>query len=225
MSTARERAHAEVRAEIVNAGRRQLAETGAAGLSLRSVARDVGMVSSAVYRYFPSRDDLLTALIVEAYLSVGAAATRAESRAPRDDPAARWFALTRGTRRWALRNRHEWALIFGSPVPGYAAPQDTVDPALAIPRAMVAIASSVEAPPSDPWPMAPAVRADMELIASVLAPDFGVDRTARTVTAWTLLVGAISFELFGHLKNGVRDHARWFDHQMTVLARGLGIPA
>src|SRR6476620_9457729 len=71
MPTARERVRAELTAEITDAARRQLAEVGAAALSLRAVARDVGMASSAVYRYFPSRDELLTALIVEAYDELG----------------------------------------------------------------------------------------------------------------------------------------------------------
>ena len=71
---ARARVRAELTEEIKAVARRHLAESGAAALSLRAVARDVGMVSSAVYRYFPSRDDLLTALIVEAYDALGTAA-------------------------------------------------------------------------------------------------------------------------------------------------------
>ena len=74
---ARARVRAEITQEILDAARRQLAEQGSASLSLRAVAREVGMVSSAVYRYFPSRDHLLTALIVDAYDSLGAAVERA----------------------------------------------------------------------------------------------------------------------------------------------------
>src|SRR5262245_12137063 len=69
--TARDRARAEITNEIKDLARRQLGTTGAAGLSLRAVARELGMVSSAVYRYFPSRDHLLTALVIDAYNSVG----------------------------------------------------------------------------------------------------------------------------------------------------------
>src|ERR1700749_3971729 len=75
--TARERARAELTREIKEEARRQLAETGAHGLSLRAVARELGMVSSALYRYFPSRDDLLTALIIDAYDALGEVAERA----------------------------------------------------------------------------------------------------------------------------------------------------
>src|SRR3954454_5777737 len=88
--TARERVRLELTKEIKDIARRQLAIDGSAGLSLRAVAREVGMVSSAVYRYFPSRDDLLTALIIDAYDAVGAAATAAESHVRRSDLMGRW---------------------------------------------------------------------------------------------------------------------------------------
>jgi AcrR family transcriptional regulator len=227
MATARERAHQEVRAEIVAAGRRQLAEVGGAGLSLRAVSREVGMVSSAVYRYFPRRDDLLTALIVEAYDALATAADTAERRTARDDPGARWLAVTRAVRRWARRNRHEWELLFGTPVPGYAAPAATVDPALVVPLAMVSIAAAVPPPADDPaWPTpSKGVSRDLAAMARQIAPGMGEQQLTRGVMAWTALVGAVSFELFGHLHNGIHDVDGWFDQQMRLLARGLGIAA
>ena len=71
--TARERARAEITAEILDAARGYLATDGAPALSLRAIARDLGMASSAVYRYFKSRDELLTRLIIDAYDALGAA--------------------------------------------------------------------------------------------------------------------------------------------------------
>lgn len=138
---ARERARVEVTAAIKDEARRQLAAEGAAKLSLRAVARELGMVSSALYRYFPSRDDLLTALIVDAYDAVGAAAETALAAAPdpQDHP-ARWVALCSAVRAWALAHPHEYALIYGSPVPGYSAPMDTVGPASRVGLAMISIA-------------------------------------------------------------------------------------
>src|SRR6476620_6445495 len=124
MPTARERVRAEVTAEITDAARRQLAEVGAAALSLRAVAREVGMVSSAVYRYFPSRDDLLTRLIIDGYDDLGAAAEAAD--VPAASPAERWSVVCRAVRGWALTHPHEYALLYGSPVPGSRAPADTV---------------------------------------------------------------------------------------------------
>jgi AcrR family transcriptional regulator len=117
--TARERVRAELIREITEIARRQLATEGAAGLSLRAVAREMGMVSSAIYRYFPSRDDLLTALIIDGYNAVGTAVEKADAAWPAEDYAGRWLAACRAVREWALAHPHEYALVYGSPVPAY----------------------------------------------------------------------------------------------------------
>jgi len=113
--TARERVRAELTADIADAARRQLAEVGAAALSLRAVARELGMVSSAVYRYFPSRDDLLTRLIIDGYDDLGATAEAADR--PSALPTERWLAVCRAVRGWAKAHPHEYALLYGSPSP------------------------------------------------------------------------------------------------------------
>src|ERR1700688_4015750 len=98
--TARERARAELTREIKEGARRQLAATGANGISLRAVARELGMVSSALYRYYPSRDDLLTALIIDAYDAVGEAAERAIADGKPDESWGRdrWLAACHAIR-------------------------------------------------------------------------------------------------------------------------------
>ena len=142
--TARERARAELTREIKEEARRQLASVGAVGLSLRAVARELGMVSSALYRYYPSREDLLTALIIDAYNALGDAAERAiETTA---GPARRrWLAACHAIRDWALSRPHEYALIYGSPVPGYRAPEATIAPAGRVPLAFVGVLGSAVA--------------------------------------------------------------------------------
>ena len=109
------------------AARAQLTEVGAAALNLRAVARELGMASSAVYRYFPSRDDLLTRLIVNSYDDAGAVAEAADDSG--SPTRSRWVAVCLAVRGWALAHPHGYALLYGSPVPGYAAPTDTVPPA------------------------------------------------------------------------------------------------
>src|SRR5947207_15973409 len=114
-ASVRARVRAEMTEEIKAAARRHLAVDGA-NLSLRAVARELGMVSSALYRYFPSRDDLLTALIVDAYNAVGEAAEGARDALTGPDakrPVARWSAVCSGVRTWALAHPHEYALIYG----------------------------------------------------------------------------------------------------------------
>src|SRR3954447_20206803 len=123
-TTARERVRAELTGEITDAARRQLAAVGAAALSLRAVARELGMASSALYRYFPSRDDLLTRLIIDGYDALGETAEKADD--PSAPPQERWLAICRAVRSWAKEHPHEYALLYGSPVPGYEAPPDTV---------------------------------------------------------------------------------------------------
>ncbi len=215
---------AELTREIVEAARRHLATDGAAGLSLRAVARERGMASSAVYRYFPSRDDLLTALIVEAYDAIGAAAEEAEAAVPRADLRERWRAVCRATREWALAHPHEYALVYGSPVPGYAAPETTIEPAARVGMLLCrVVADGVAAGTVSPEPdgpdagevLTPGVAERLDL-PPALAP--------RVVTAWSSLYGAISFELFGQTNNVVEDHARYFDAAVERLADLVLLP-
>jgi AcrR family transcriptional regulator len=227
---ARATARAQIMSEIVGTARRHLAEQGAAALSLRAVARDLGMVSSAVYRYVASRDDLLTLLIVEAYDSLGAAVERAEARVDRADRRGRWLAACQAARRWALRNPHEYALIYGSPVPGYAAPRDTVGPAARVARVLIGIAvERVLAEPlgSDRTPLPEPVRRALAPLRGELPEEFPDHLTSAAIQAWTHLFGAISFELFGHrhgvVADGERAREAFFVEEMTRQAAVLGI--
>ena len=196
-------------------------------LSLRAVARDLGVVSSAVYRYFASRDELLTALIVEAYDSLGEAAEQAEAEVVRRDLAGRWLALGRGIRAWALAHPAEYALLYGSPVPGYAAPEDTVEPATrpvlvltAILRDGVERGVVTSAGERLPRPL----RDDLEQVGRTAGFE-GVPAAvlARGFTAWAQLFGALSFELFGRLTGAITDYDAYFDHQLKVMARYLEV--
>ena len=231
--TIRARARAELTEQIKAAARRQLAETGSAGLSLRAVARELGMVSSAVYRYFPSRDELLTALIMDAYTAIGRHASLAEAAVRRSDLAGRWLAVCRATRDWATGHPHEYALIFGSPVPGYQAPADTIDPATRIPLLLLAILTDAAAAGRTPGtaavtgPVRPAVpralHPDLKRLREQAAAGLTDRQLARAVLAWSELIGLISFELFGHLHNVISDFSAHFDYQMRWAARELGL--
>lgn len=225
MPTARERVRAELTAEIVAAARRQLAEVGAAGLSLRAVAREIGMVSSAVYRYFPSRDDLLTRLIIDAYDEVGAAAEDADD--PTAPPLERWLTACRAVRGWAREHPHEYALIYGSPVPGYRAPRDTVPAAarvaVVLGRVLGDAARAGALRSGDRYPD-PALVSD-EAVAVLGGEHEALDDDVRVraLLAWSSLYGTISFELFGHFEGSVLDGDRYFDRAMTELARLIGL--
>ncbi|MFI6729521.1 TetR/AcrR family transcriptional regulator [Streptomyces sp. R-74717] len=223
---ARERARIEVTAAIKDEARKQLAAEGAAKLSLRAVARELGMASSALYRYFPSRDELLTALIVDAYDSVGESAEAAH-RAARADAAphvTRWTAVAHAVRDWALAHPHEYALIYGSPVPGYAAPQATIGPASRVGLVLIAVVG--EAYRTDGLalpPLADELRAEAERMVAEFAPDLPPEVVAPLIAAWSQLFGLISFEIFGQFNRVVEARQIFFQEAVTELARTVGL--
>jgi AcrR family transcriptional regulator len=228
--TARERARAELTQEIKDEARRQLGVVGANGLSLRAVARELGMVSSALYRYFPSRDELLTALIIDAYDSVGAAAEDAAARVPPGDYPGRWAAACRAVRAWALAGRNEYALIYGSPVPGYRAPETTIGPAARVPLVLTGIVSdawaagAIDEPPPDRRLAAGMLGSQVRALAvTVGAPDLPRGVLARAVLAWTQLFGMISFELFGQFARTIDPADEAFEYAIGQMTGYLGM--
>lgn len=225
---ARARARADITREIVRTARRHLAESGPDGLSLRAVARELGMVSSAVYRYVPSREALLTALIVDGYDDLGCAVEDAERGVRRSARARRFLVVCRTTRAWALDNPARWALLFGSPVPGYAAPRDTIEPASRIPRLLVqlladAVAAGAVTPQVDRalgGRLGAAIAPAREFMAGTGVPD---ELALRGLMAWSHLVGSVSFELFGHRVGSVADGEVFFEAEMARVAEFTGL--
>jgi len=226
--TARERARAELTREIKQEARRQLAAHGAQGLSLRAVARELGMVSSAIYRYFPSRDELLTALIIDAYDVLGEAAEAADSGVPEPDIRGRWRATCGAVRSWALAHPHEYALIYGSPVPGYQAPQATVASAIRVVRVLGAILAGVRTPApglaAGP-PLPPPLAEQVVVVADAVAPGVPAPLIARGLIAWTQLFGMVSFELFGQFVGSLDPADAFFAYAVDQMADVIGLPA
>jgi AcrR family transcriptional regulator len=226
--TARERVRAELTREITDIARRQLAVDGAAGLSLRAVAREMGMVSSAIYRYFPSRDDLLTALIIDGYNALGQAVEDADAACPPGDHTGRWLAVCHAVRDWALAHPHEYALLYGSPVPGYKAPVDTVAAAIRDTVVYGRIISDAHRAgalnPPDLCPPVPASFGQDAARVRELMPGVPDEVVSRALTAWTGLFGWVGFELFGQFNNTILDPAPAFDHAMRCHAALMGLP-
>jgi AcrR family transcriptional regulator len=222
--TARDRARAELTKEIKDAARRQLAEVGANGLSLRAVARELGMVSSALYRYFPSRDHLLTALIVDAYNAIGGAAEAADP-GPHSAPRRRWHEIWRAARAWAREHPHEYSLIYGSPVPGYQAPEDTITPAGRVAHALLRVADSASLTPYHPGPpLQPQLEEQVRQLGAKLGTGQSEAAVTRLLVAWTQLFGAIGFELFGQYTKVVEPADSFFDYLATQTADFVGLP-
>jgi AcrR family transcriptional regulator len=230
--TPRERARAQTVADIVQLGRKQLATHGAAALSLRAVARDLGVVSSAVYRYVASRDELLTLLLVDAYSELGDAVDAAVNARPELDFTGRFKALGRAVREWALHEPARYGLLFGSPVPGYQAPAGrTTAPGTRVIYSLVGILDAAYRAGALTAPARTAV------VPSALALDFEAVRTelglavpdellANGALVWTSLFGTVSFEVFGQYGSdtfSARDEL--FEHHLAVLADLAGLHA
>jgi AcrR family transcriptional regulator len=222
---ARERVRAAVSADIVAEARRQLALEGAAALSLRAVARQLGMASSAMYRYFPSRDELLTALIVEGYEALGEVAEQAATAG--GGPARRFRTVCRAIRRWALDHPHEYALLYGSPIPGYQAPGLTVGPASRATLVLTGIVLDAyraeELTVAEDPPLSRAMAAETRPIGQLTMPDVPLPVVARALVVWTLLFGQISFELFGRFEGIAQDTEVLFEHAVSVMTVLLGM--
>jgi AcrR family transcriptional regulator len=196
------------------------------GLSLRGVARQLEMAPSALYRYFASRDELLTELIVDAYHSLADAMESAVARAA--DDLERWMAAMHAMRRWAFERPHEWALLYGSPVPGYHAPERTVPAAVRIPLVFSGIVEAAAAAGhlsegSDPQPSAQAC-AGVALIGEALPTTLSAAVIVRVLVGWEQVAGAISLELFGHFSGGLSDPDAVFQHVAYATAIRNGLP-
>ncbi|WP_258228995.1 TetR/AcrR family transcriptional regulator [Arthrobacter sp. HMWF013] len=228
--TPRERARARTIADIVRLGRTHLATDGAAALSLRAVARDLGVVSSAVYRYVANRDELLTLLLVDAYDELGDAVDAAVDAVPEDDFAGRFLELGRAVRKWALKEPARYGLLFGSPVPGYQAPAgQTTMPGTRVIFRLVGIINSAwraGALAQEPGPavVPSALSADLAAIRTELGLDVPDEVLANGALVWTSLFGAVSFEVFGQYGAdtfSARDEL--FEHHLAVLAGVAGL--
>jgi AcrR family transcriptional regulator len=218
--------------QIVVTANEMLAQHGAGQLSVRAVARSLGMASSAIYRYVPSRDALITLLIVEAYNSLG---DHVESSHTELGPASvgeRWRTIGRATRAWALDQPHRYALIYGSPVPGYAAPEITIEPATRLPRLMIGLLAdqAVELPEPGravPGELAERFRLALGPLRAMVPASVPDELVLRALMGWTQLFGVISFELFGHLRNVISDdpelRRELFDLEMDRVSAWIGL--
>jgi len=213
-----------IEGQIIELGRRHLVTEGAAGLSLRAIARDLGMVSSAVYRYVASRDELLTLLLVDAYSELADAVD--DAGAAEQSWRNRLYAMAQAARRWAVDHPEGWALLYGSPVPGYRAPAErTVGPGTRVVGALFgAVAAGIAAGE---------VSEAEVVVVQQLSSDFGRVRAefdftgddsavAKCFLLWAGLIGAISLEVFGQYgPDTLTDPADAFDLQVSLLIEML----
>ncbi len=234
MKTPRQRARERTLDEIRNLAWRQVEELGPAALSLRAIARELGVVSSAIYRYVASRDDLLTALLVEGFSDLAEAVERAEAALPRDAYRERWLTACRAMREWALRRPAAWGLLYGGPIPGYDAPQQTTGPAgvrvllcqgAVLIQAQAAGALHPRVRPADGSVELPAeLRAELAGGAAAYQLDIDPAMVALGILGWTLSVAVVSSEIFEQLgPDAFQAREQLAELQFAGVADALGL--
>ncbi|WP_405779811.1 TetR/AcrR family transcriptional regulator [Streptomyces sp. NBC_00859] len=240
--TPRERYRVQVRTEIKQHAWEQIATAGTSALSLNAIAKRMGMSGPALYRYFAGRDDLITALVREAYRSLadtvrevsaasappapsvasmpsgtpansgpgGAAPVKSEPPVPGADTVV---ALAYALRGWALDDPHRYFLVYGTPIPGYHAPDDITAIASEIMEALLDACASLPSAGS-PAPFATHLEGHREWAHGHPAPSAALH---RALTLWTRLHGALSLELAGHFTGMGFDPAQYFEAELRDL--------
>ncbi|MFI1483002.1 TetR/AcrR family transcriptional regulator [Streptomyces sp. NPDC020747] len=206
-TTPRERYRTQVRTEIKERAWEQIATAGATALSLNAIAKQLGMSGPALYRYFAGRDELITELIRDAYSSL------AETLKAAAESGADLTALAHALREWALADPHRYFLVYGTPVPGYHAPDDVTGIAQDI---MATLLDACAALPSDrpATPFDTHLESHRQWAAGHPAPPAVLH---RGLALWTRLHGVLSLELAGHFTGMGFDPALLYAAELDDL--------
>jgi AcrR family transcriptional regulator len=227
-TTWRERRRVEAVAEIKEVARRLLVSGGPPAISLRAISREMGMTTSALYRYYASLDALVAALRGELFEELGRVTYAARDAVPEDDPILRVLAMARAFRRWGLEHRQEFGLMLGPPVPGAAGP-DQEPGAPDNPVACIGAAFLGEF--AELWRRGTLVMPAEDPIEGHLVPsldlyvaghdDLGAPVVFAFLSAWTRLYGIIAMEIFGHMTWAVTDTEEFFEAELAQFARQI----
>jgi len=226
--TRRERIRAETTIEIKEIAVQQMAETGAAALSLRAIAREMGMSAPALYRYFPNRDALVTALIIDAYNSLANALQVANGKQDIEDYNGRFQATTHAYRKWALAHRAEYALIYGTPIPGYVAPrEETTMPAAGVNLVIGYILNEAYQAgkltiPEAYFNSSPHLQAQLDELAAMIPEEDVVGAgVLLTVYIFSRLHGLVWGELDEHFAPKIADSGELFEIEILEICDRL----
>ena len=222
----REQQREKTIAAIKAAARDQMARTGSAAISLREVARDLGITAPALYRYFANRDDLITDLLVEGFNSLADAMIIADSAQPRDAYAERLIDVMMAYRRWALNHATDFQLMYGNPIPGYDAPREITVPAAsrgfdAVAGILVdALAAGVLKPPFSAGDLPQPVAQSLSDLSAGAASE--VVMYISTV-GWTRIHGMIMLELFNDTQPIVGDTEAFYRFEVIRMCAEMNL--
>ncbi|AEM86646.1 TetR/AcrR family transcriptional regulator [Streptomyces violaceusniger] len=225
----RERYRKQTREEAKAVALAQLSESGTAGISVNAIAKSMGMTGPALYRYFASRDELLTELIIDAYRDLAEALARAVADAV---PADRFRALALALRDWAKRQPDRYLLIYGTPVPGYHAPPETIEISAGLMRTIVDACATVGGDGAEGSGAAMSGGQPLTELEAALARHLegagpwvageepGGELKGRALRTWTRLHGVISLDVQGQFTGMGFDPSVLFEAEIDALVRG-----
>jgi AcrR family transcriptional regulator len=226
--TRRERLRDLTMAEIKATARRHLVASGPEALSLRAVARDMGLTAPALYRYVDSRDDLLTEVIAELYDELTSSLQAAVDAQPADEVGRRLVAASWELRAWAQAHPTEFGLLFGSPLPGYAVPSEGVTHEAGRRFAMVFAALFAELWQRRPFPcdrtedLDPVLASQLAAYAESMGSPLPPGAIKVFLECWVRLYGLVCMEVFGHLKFALDDAGAMFADMLRTNGLALG---
>lgn len=213
--------------QIKAAARRQMGELGTAGLSLRGIARELGITAPAIYNYFPRLDDLITALIVDAFTALAEAMEVAGTQA--EGVGGRFAAIIRAYRAWAVTHPTDFQLIYGNPIPGYAAPAELTGPLAQRPFSQLfsLLQTGWQAGqitlPAEYQPVPPEVAAHVAAFqqrAGLALPEVLI---CVLLSGWARIHGQVMLELFHHSQPFIGDPGAFYELELTAYLRRLGL--
>ena len=229
----RERARASTKADILHAARKLLVAGGVENVTQRGIAGELGMTAPALYRYFDSRELILTELIQALYdeLSMTLFEVDGTPATPDSNPLARdrFRRTAHAFRTWALAHKAEFGLLFGAPIPGVEkTPQsewfsgDMKFCGLWLALYMDVIRENPAGVPA-PEDINPALREQLQPFCDFLQGQLSVGAAALFLSGWTQLYGAIAIEVFGHLSFAIQDASLLFENLLDSLSKEFGI--
>lgn len=220
----RDRVRAETTAEIKQTARQILVAQGPEAVTLRAIAREMGMTAPALYRYFGSHEDLIRHVVGDIFSEIGAGIAAAIDAAG-DGMTGKMIAACREFRRWGLSHKAEFGLLFGTPLPTLEAAHDDVVAECAGKFSGVFFALFYELWRKQPFPIPaddeidPGLRAQLASYQEALGADLPLGAGLTFLRCWVRLYGMVSLEVFGHLHFALEDSAPMFEITLAELAR------
>ena len=215
--------------QIKAAARQQMAQHGTAGIALRAIARDLGITAPAIYNYFPRLDDLITALIVDAFTALAEAIEAAEAGTPGETCSPKILAMCLAYRRWAVEHPVDFQLIYGNPIPGYAAPAEITVPLARRPfdglfrLFLEAYQSGELVVPAEYTPVPASIAAHVATWLPTAGYDFPDALLCLLMSGWARIHGMVMLELFEHLGPVVGDAAAFYRYEVEAFLQHLGM--